>query len=138
MSALQFLDKSVVKPVATAAFVAAAEKYYFKNNDLKSIAMYSAAIGASSFAASIVAPQITPDLGLNIGTMVSGKAVEERVVELAFGVGAAYGLNTFILRNNFDFKAPETIKRIGLLVAAEVGGEFVSDFFAGQPLNYFA
>jgi hypothetical protein len=119
MSVFQTIDQSVIKPLATAALVAAGEKFIFQNNDIKSIGMYAGAVGASSFAASIVAPAITPDLGINIMPMFNGKAAEMRVIELAFGVGSAWGVNKFILKNNFDFKSPETMKRIGVLVAAE-------------------
>jgi hypothetical protein len=139
MSAFNFFDNSILKPVVTAAAVAAGEKFIFGNTDMKSIAMYAGAVGASSVAASFIAPAVSPNLG-SLGTLVSGKEVGERVVELAFGVGAAWGVNKFVLMNgNFNnWRDPSTMKRIGVLVAAEIAGELASDIVAGRPLNYFA
>jgi hypothetical protein len=130
----------ICKPLVVAGLIAVSEKYVFGVNDMSSTGMYAAAVGASVLASGVLGKMVIGDVdNLSSGSdMYNMKTVSQRVVELSMGVGASYALNTYVIKNTFDFSNRETLKRIGVLIAAEIGGEFICDYINGRQLSYLA
>ena len=65
----------------------------------------------------------------------NGKGVTQRVSEIGIGVGASYIINNYVLKNT-GFR-DSYINQIGVIVAADLAGEYISDYVAGRPLAIF-
>ena len=78
-----------------------------------------------------------PDLLHSLPVILgNSKGIIERVAEIGAGVGISYGVNRFILKNN-TYRENITNKLI-TLTAADIAGEYISDFVAGRPLSILA
>ena len=55
-----------------------------------------------------------------------GKALEGRIVEIAYGSAAAYALNRFVLKN--EINRSDMMKKLGIICAADIVGETVCAF----------
>ena len=53
---------------------------------------------------------------------------------MAFGTGASYAINTYVLKNTNYYD--DIYKRLGVIVAADFIGEYISDYMTGEPLQY--
>jgi hypothetical protein len=57
----------------------------------------------------------------------------QRVAEVGFGTGIGFAVNKFVFKNS-SYRENMTNK-LGVLVAADIGGEYITDFLAGRPLS---
>lgn len=133
------MSSPLIKSVATSGFVFLGEKYLLGNENLMNKVKYSAAIGASVYVSGLVSSGVlgTPDEPV-AGQFYSMKTVQQRVIELSLGVGSGYLVNKMFVEPNYDFGSPNTMKRIGIVVGAEVLGEYVADYFNTRALSYLA
>ena len=78
-----------------------------------------------------------PDLSNSLPVFLgNGKGIIERVAEIGASVGTSYAINRFVLKNN-SYRENITNKLI-TLSAADIAGEYISDFVAGRPLSILA
>ena len=130
---------SIVKSAATSVFVFLGEKYLMGNQDLMAKLKYSAAIGASVYVSGLVSSSIvgTPDQPVS-GQFYNVKTVQQRIVELSLGTAAGFIVNKFGVEPSYEFGNPSTMKRLGLLIGAEILGEYVNDYYTTQALSYLS
>jgi hypothetical protein len=89
-------------------------------------------LGAGLYVSSMIPMPIIP-IG-EFGGFYQAKTVTARVSEIVIGTAAAYSLNRFVLKN--DYNTSQFSKRIGILVASDFVSEYVSDYIASRSLNY--
>jgi hypothetical protein len=65
----------------------------------------------------------------------NGKGVSQRITEIGLGTGASFVLNTYVLKNT-SFR-DNYMNQIGVIIAADLAGEYISDYVAGRPLAIF-
>ena len=124
----------IVKPVATALSAFVIDQFVFKETDSnKSISIAAASrIGAST---GMMVGSVLPSL--NLGTYFgNGKGLSQRIAEISLGTGASYVINTMILKNVGFRESP--FSKLPVFIAADIAGEYVSDYIAGRPLAIFA
>ena len=126
MTVATYLSHAVAKPLFAGLAAAAADHYLMQNPTLKDNAMFGAAVGAGIFAVSWVEPLVSPLFPTKTPMGNMGKALEGRIVEIACGSAAAYALNRFVLKNEFNPR--NMMKKIGIVAAADLVGETVCEF----------
>ena len=125
-----------VKPLTAAATAFALDKFVLMNPNMMSSAYFGASVGAALFAVKMVevnVPKFMPDIA-SIGA--SGQTLSNRVAEIAGGVGLSYAISEFVAK---DTSSPQVImKRMACVVAADLAGEYASDYANSRPLSYFS
>ena len=125
-----------VKPLTAAAAAFALDKFVLMNPNMMSSAYFGASVGAALFAVKMVevnVPAFLPDIP-SIGA--TGKTLSNRVAEIAGGVGASYVISKFVAK---DTSSPQVMmKRMACVVAADLAGEYASDYANSRPLSYFS
>ena len=78
-------------------------------------------------------PKFLPDIP-SIGA--TGQTLSNRVAEISAGVGEAYVISKFVVK---DTSSPQMMmKRAAVVVAADLAGEYASDYVNSRPLSYLA
>jgi hypothetical protein len=125
----------IIKPLSTAAVAVAIDQFILKESNMQKSMYLGAAAGAGVAAGSFVGSMIPP---MNFGQQAyfgNGKGVSARIAEIGLGTGAAFVLNTYVLKNT-SFR-DNYMNQIGVIVAADLAGEYISDYVAGRPLAIF-
>ena len=124
----------MIKPLASAGFAVAIDQMILGETDLNKSLIFGASAGVGVYGGMMVASYI-PDLSESVPAILgNGKGLVQRVAEVGFGSGAGYAINKYVLKNS-SYRENMTNKLIAL-VAADIGGEYVSDFMAGRPLSF--
>lgn len=131
MSDLVALEISLSKPVAAAAVAYGLDTMYFGTPSNRAIP-FAAATAAGIYVGSILGHYV-PDF--SFGLLANGKSIEQRVMEVAVGGGAAYAINKFYLNNELSKK--DMMKRLGAIVVADIASQYFSDYMEGKPLSIF-
>ena len=125
----------IIKPLSTAAVAVAIDQFILKESNMQKSMYLGASAGLGVAAGGFVASMIPP---MNFGQQAyfgNGKGVSARIAEIGLGTGAAFVLNTYVLRNT-SFR-DNYMNQIGVIVAADLAGEYISDYVAGRPLAIF-
>ena len=120
---------SIVKPLTAAATATVLDMYYLKNQNLQSCLMFGATVGGATF----VSEMISKNIPSAVGTKYS--SLQDRVIEVSLTVGGAYGINRFILKN--DYNPSNFMNRSAIIAVSNFAGEYASDYFATRPLVAF-
>ena len=124
-----------VKPLVGAATCVLLDKYVLMNPNMQSSLYFGASVGAALFGVKMVelsVPKFLPDIA-SIGA--SGQTLSNRVAEIAGGVGASYVIFKYVAK---DTSNPQVMmKRMAVVVAADLTGEYVSDYANSRLLSYF-
>ena len=128
------MSTDFVKPAIGAVVAILGDKYILNNQNMNSNAVFGASVGIGIYASSLISPNI-PKFLPDLGTMASGKALQDRVTEISLSSGSAYIINRYVMQN--DYNSSDMMKKLGIIVAADFIGEYASDYFGGRALSYF-
>jgi len=120
---------SIVKPLTAGAVATLLDMYYLKNTNLNSCLMFGATVGGATF----VSEMISKNIPSAVGTKYS--SLQDRVIEVSLTVGGAYGINRFILKN--DYNPSNFMNRSAIIAVSNFAGEYAADYFATRPLVAF-
>jgi len=94
---------------------------------------FGAIVGGSIASAHYLAPSLTSHFHtIHDTALYSGKTLEHRLIEISLGSVAAIGAT----RLAFSSTVGNIINQIGIVVAADIAGEYISDYVNSQPLSY--
>ena len=124
----------VIKPLATGAVAVAINQFILKENDMNK-SLYLGIAAAGGVAAGGFVGSMIPPMNFGQAYFGNGKGVSQRIAEIGLGTGAAFVLNTYVLKNT-SFR-DNYVNQIGVIVAADLAGEYISDYVAGRPLAIF-
>ncbi len=123
----------IVKPVATALVAYAIDQFVLKETNQNKSMSIAAAAGIGATTGMIVGSIIpTLDLGTYFG---NGKGLSQRVAEIGLAAGGSYVINNMVLKNTGFRESPWA--KLPVFIAADVAGEYISDYIAGRPLAIF-
>ena len=126
----------VVKPLATAACTFAIYQFVFSESSINTSAILAVDSCAGAYLDMMVGSSIfnlSHALSVFLGNV---KRQLDIVAEIGFGAGTAYEINKFIQK--YTTYRENVTKILITLTAADIAGEYISDFVAGKPLNIFA
>ena len=122
-----------LKPLIAGGVAIALDKFYLNEGNMNKSIMFGAATAAGVFGGTLLGP-MAPDIQLPI--LGNGKGLEQRILEIGAGSGIAYGVNTYVLKNN-SFR-DEMIQKLGVIVVADLVSELAADFLGARPLSVFS
>ena len=124
----------MIKPLATAGLVVALDQMVLNENNINNSIIFGVSAAAGVYAGMMIGYAI-PDMSHSLPVFLgNGKGLLQRVAEVGFAGGAGYGINTFVFKNSSGYRE-NMYNKIGVLVAADIGGEYITDFIQGRPLS---
>ena len=133
MTSVSTSSDYMIKPLATAGLVVALDQFYLNESNINNSFIFGVAAGAGVYAGMMVGSSL-PDLSDSLPVFLgNGKGLMQRVAEVGFGTGIGFAVNKFVFKNS-GYRENMTNK-LGVLVAADIGGEYITDFLAGRPLS---
>ena len=125
----------LIKGASAFVYAMLADKFLLNNTNLQSSAMFAGATTAGIIAGQIIAEKsVTSGILPDSAGLYEGKLVSQRLLELTLGIGASYGINMFVLKN--DYNINDFLKRIGIIAVVDVAAEYTKDYFLGQSIGY--
>lgn len=141
-SIIQMPDQhTMIKATVAGGAYAVGEYYVLNNRDTMSVAYNGLATAGGILAISTVDETILSVLNypfVKKGETMNGfvKGVEQRILEVAGGVGGSLVLSQFVFKtampNNRDLGM-----RIGMIIACDLLGEALADIFMSRDLDLF-
>ena len=126
----------IVKPLATSAVAIAIDQFFFNESDLTKSLTFGASAGAGAYIGMMIGSSL-PDLSNTLPTFLgNGKGLMQRAAEIGSGTATAYVINKYVMKNT-SYKE-NIMNKIGGIVAADLIGEYISDYLAGRPLSFLA
>ena len=125
-----------VKPLVGGLTAIVLDKFVLMNQNMTSSLYFGGAVAGGLLAVQMLdanVPTFLPDIP-SIGA--SGATLSKRIAEITAGAGASYAINKFVLKN--DNSPQLMMKKIGVVIAADFAGEYMSDYFSNRALSYFA
>ena len=124
----------IIKPLATAAVAVAIDQFLLKNDMTRAMYLGAAAGGGAALGAFVGSSLPAMNFG-NTAYFGNGKGVSQRISEIGVGVGASFIINNYVLKNT-SFR-DNYMNQIGVIVAADLACEYISDYVAGRALAIF-
>ena len=125
----------IIKPASTAVVAFAINNFILKENDMQKSMYLAAAAGLGVLGGGYIGSMIPP---MNFGSQQffdNGKGVSARIAEIGVGTAGAFILNTYVLKNS-SFR-DNYMNQIGVIIAADLAGEYITDYVAGRALAVF-
>jgi hypothetical protein len=133
MTSVSTSSDFMIKPLATAGLVVALDQFFLNESNINNSIIFAASAGAGVYAGMMVGSSL-PDMSDSLPVFLgNGKGLMQRVAEVGFGTGVGFAVNKFVFKNS-GYRENMTNK-LGVLVAADIGGEYITDFLAGRPLS---
>ena len=133
MTSVSTSSDYMIKPLATAGLVVALDQFFLNESNINNSIIFAASAGAGVYAGMMVGSSL-PDMSDSLPVFLgNGKGLMQRVAEVGFGTGVGFAVNKFVFKNS-GYRENMTNK-LGVLVAADIGGEYITDFLAGRPLS---
>ena len=133
MTSVSTSSDYMIKPLATAGLVVALDQFFLNESNINNSIIFAASAGAGVYAGMMVGSSL-PDMSDSLPVFLgNGKGLMQRVAEVGFGTGVGFAVNKFVFKNS-GYRENMTNK-LGVLVAADIGGEYITDFLAERPLS---
>ena len=134
------LGHGVVKAVSSAVIAGALDNYINEggNMDARSVgrsAGFGTIVGGAIYASNYIAPSFTNMVPMADTSFFNGKTLEHRLIEITLGSAGAIALGKTGIANNF-LPNRDIPKKIGIILIADVLGEYVADYVHSKPLSY--
>jgi hypothetical protein len=134
------LGHGVVKAVSSAIIAGALDNYINEggNMDARSVgrsAGFGTIVGGAIYASNYIAPSFTNMVPMADTSFFNGKTLEHRLIEITLGSASAVALGRSGVLGTviMDKDIP---KKIGIILIADVLGEYVADYVHSKPLSY--
>ena len=132
---------TMIKAAVAGGGFGAAEYFILKNRNVEACAYNAAAIAGGILAISTVSETLLTAVNspfVTAGTSMTGtvKGIEQRVLEIAGGAGAAMLLSQFVFKTQMTQR--DMGMKLGMIVAGDLLGEAVADMMVGNSIDLFA
>ena len=126
--------RDYIKPLVGGAVAAGLDNMWLMNKNTTANMYFGGAVAVGLFASQILEP-LMPQI-IPVSVLSNGKTIEDRIIENLAGAGSAYVLNKYILKN--DFNPNDMYKKLAIIAASDIAGEYASDYMAGRSLSYLS
>jgi hypothetical protein len=126
-------ESTLLKPIVMGVVIVGIDKMYMQNENMTE-SVYFGMAGAAGAYFGAAAAKAMP-LPLPSGEYFDGKTVEMRIAEIGIGAGVGYGLNMFVLKN--DYNQNDLGKKLALLAVADFVAEYAVDYIQGRTPAFF-
>jgi hypothetical protein len=137
MKTSEILSHSVLKSVSAGLVATALDNYIIENGSMNSFTLtrnvtFGCVVGGSIALADYVAPSLTHMTPIPDTALFSGKTLEHRLIEVSLGTAASVGVSNYV----FSSSLGTMTQQVGIIVIADVVGEYVADYLCSKPLSY--
>ena len=108
------------------------QRMEFQQYALIQSATFGSIVAGAFVAADYIAPSLTNMVPIPDTALFSGKTLEHRLIEITLASAGA----TAAARYGFSLNLAPTINQLGIVVIADVIGEYIADYAHSQPLTY--
>jgi hypothetical protein len=112
-------------------YLNASDGYHMNPEIIAGNVAFGTIVGGSILASNYIAPTFTNLVPIPDTALFSGKTLEHRLIEVGLGTGGAVLLNQ-TLRTNYT----TLMTQAGIIVLADIVGEYVGDYAKSTPLSY--
>ena len=123
-----------IKITAAVAIATALDKYALGHVNLNESLIFGASVGAGVGLGDLVGGSFSLVLPDASNAYLSSKSIIHRSVEVASGVGSAYLINKYFMKNDYD--PSEMYKKLGVIALTSIASEAVADFYTGNSISY--
>ena len=136
MAAALISNSQLMKGAFATIIAGGLDRYVMGVDDIECNTVFGLCTGASVLIGSYVSSMENINfLGTgSVAGMYNDKTVAHRLVELGVGSSVAYGLNTYVLKNEFNPNDFNT--RILILVGTDFLSTYATEYMSGQVLSY--
>ena len=121
----RIFSASFVKPIVAASTILLIDRLYFKNTNMRSNIYFAGSVFAGTFVSSSIAESTKGMFPTSTAVGSLKKNLESRVVEIACVSGVSYGVNRFLLKNEYNVN--EMFMRVCAIAVSDVVSEVVSE-----------
>jgi hypothetical protein len=108
------------------------EKDNFNPDGIGRSLTFGAVVAGSVVASHYIAPSLTNMVPIPDTALFSGKTLEHRLIEVTIASGASIGVSNYVFQSSLG----PTVTKIGIVVLADVIGEYIADYAHSKPLSY--
>jgi len=126
-------ESTLLKPLVMAGTVVAIDKFVMNNPNMTESLYFGVAGAVGVYTGGMVAKALP--LPLPSGDYFSGKTLETRLAEISIGAGAGYGLNRYVLKNDYSYD--QMLNKLAILAVSDFISEYAVDYINGKPLSFF-
>ena len=130
------MERDRTKVLATAIAAIALDRYVLGETRLTPNLMYAGAVVGSILAKDVIVQPIENAIGLS-APLKDQRSMANRSLELGVVAGSTHIVNGMVLQNEAGQSNLEYWWRMGCSAAADVIGEFATDYMTGQALPTF-
>ena len=127
------MSNTMMKPLLTGAVIVGLDKFVLKQTNMNNSLYFGLAGAIGVYAGGMLATMIP--LPLPSGDYFDGKTLELRIAEITIGAGVGYGINAYVLKN--DFNKQDMMKKLAVLAGADFVAEYADDYLNGRALSFF-
>ena len=127
-------DRDYIKPLVGGAVAAGLDNMWLMNKNTTANMYFGASVAIGLFASQIIEP-LMPQI-IPVSVLSNGKTIEDRILEIGIGSASSYVLNKYILKN--DYNINDMYKKLAIIAASDIAGEYASDYMAGRSLSYLS
>jgi hypothetical protein len=120
------------KSGASALIAFGLNKFVLKEENTKTNGIFALSVGVGVGIGAGMGKMIPVSL---TSSLPNGKGLGQRATEIVLGGASTYIANTYVLKN---MTYGETlVQKLGVILVADLAGEYVADYLAGRPLAIF-
>ena len=124
---------TLLKPLVMAGTVVAIDKFVMNNPNMNESLYFGLAGAVGVYTGNMVAKALP--IPLPSGDYFDGKTLETRVAEISIGAGVGYGLNRYVLKNDYSYD--QLLNKLAILAASDFISEYAVDYIEGRNLAFF-
>lgn len=124
----------MLKAAVTGAIAIAGDKYLLNEQDMTKSIYFGMAVTGGTLIGGMVGsslPIVVPAGGI----YYDAKTLEQRLAEVGIGAALAYGINTQLLKNDFEYSQMYT--KLALIAGSDFIAEYIVDYYENRPLSFF-
>lgn len=125
----------LIKPLVSAGVAVALDVFYMKETSISRSLTLGGSVATGVYLGSMVG-DIVPEMDAMPDVLGNGKGLFSRVAEVGSSVASSFLINKYVLKNT-SYRE-DLMQKVGVIVVADLVGEVVSDFLAGQPIMLLA
>jgi hypothetical protein len=143
------VEALVSKPVVAGLVAGILDKVVMGQTDYMSSVKFASAVGLGTLLGDTIGVYVADSMGSTDQTgsntfsdgfayTYSGTTIFQRAIEVSVGSATAYGINKFVLTNDWSNNPRDIAQRVGIVLASQVVSEYVMDYYKGRPVSYIA
>ena len=127
LTAKNLFGHAILKPVVAGAICVAGNQFVLGETNMVSNLYFGSAVAGGIALVSTVEPFVQEMMPTSTPLGHVAKTLESRIVEVALGSGAAFALNKYVLKA--DYQPAQFMHKIFLIAAADVISESIMELF---------